>query len=1035
MTKKKLGLLMGTASMAVLGTLVLGTIAYAQDAAPAAAPASEDTVVVVTGQRAAFKSAQKIKKDASEVVDSIVADDIGKLPDRSVTEALQRVSGVTIDHTMARGDPEHYSVEGSGVNIRGLTYVRSELNGRDSFSANGGRSLNFEDVPPELMAGVDIYKNPSAEQIEGAIGGLVNLRTALPFDYKGFKSSVGVQGTYGELNKKGATDPSVSAMVSDRWHTSHGDFGALLDLAYSESATRTDAFQVEPYYNRTDIVPGETVWVPKGAEWRTLNFDRKRFGAYAALEWRPNDSMLNTLTFFNSHYKMQWDENAIFSAAGGLQNIQVANGVYGDNGQLLSGVLSDPTDHGINFNDDTRVATRESDTTDVSWNFTWNASDRWTLKSDLQYVRSTTRSFDSTVATGLLVPQETLDLSGNVPSVGVDASYLADADNYYWAFTQEHFDRSVGHEWSWKGDAKYDFDGPVFRDIRFGARYTDRDSTTVNSNPNYNWAAITQTWQGDIPKNPDGSPMLAYLGDPRFAGGATLHNFDNFFNGGASVPAVVVPETSVAAGYPDSYAAIQAYHDVLCAQQNDIITAQNAGKPANQQTALNTCTPWTPASFTSDPASGGINDQHEKTYALFTQVRFGFDNLKFPIDGNFGVRIVKTDMTADGFQTFTQNALPTGPVTGIEAPVFAGNQILPQAVTAENSFTNTLPSLNLRMKVNDQLQFRFAAAKALSRPDFTQLQAYTTYTTGIVSSPVNDGNGQQVGTNITGLNNTGTAMGNPYLRPTTANQFDLTAEWYFSPVGSLTAALFYKDLHDVIINNVYSTPFTATNGQVYDFNTTAPVNGANGTAKGFEIAYQQYFDTLPGWMSGFGIQANFTYVESTQKLYNGASSAYCSATGGNSASNLNLNLNGCDTDGRTFGNLPLAYLSRYSYNLAILYDKGPVSARLAYNWRSKYLQGVNVNGTDGTDGFTTDPSSPLYGAGAFAWGLPIWADDYGQLDASAFYKINDRMTIGIEAQNINNAMYKQFMQQHIGDMGRAWFVSGPRYTAQLRYTF
>jgi len=153
---------------------------FAQDTAPAA-PAANSQVVTITGQRAALNSAQNIKRNSDEVVDSIVAEDIGKLPDKSITEVLQRVPGVTIDRTMSRSDPEHFSVEGSGVSIRGLTWVRSELNGRDSFSSTGGRALNFEDVPPELMAGVDVYKNPSAEQIEGGISGLVNLRTALPF--------------------------------------------------------------------------------------------------------------------------------------------------------------------------------------------------------------------------------------------------------------------------------------------------------------------------------------------------------------------------------------------------------------------------------------------------------------------------------------------------------------------------------------------------------------------------------------------------------------------------------------------------------------------------------------------------------------------------------------------------------------------------------------------------------------------------------------------------------------------------------------
>jgi iron complex outermembrane receptor protein len=174
---------------AVAQVVVLYTsAAWAQTAdprAPSPAPGKEN-IVVVSGQRAALQSAQKLKQDSDEVVDSIVAEDIGKLPDRSVTEVLQRIAGVTIDRNMA-GDPNRQSVEGSGVSVRGLTYVRSEINGRDAFSAGGGRSLGFADVAPELMAGVDVYKNPSAEQVEGAVAGLVNLRTAMPFDYKGFK--------------------------------------------------------------------------------------------------------------------------------------------------------------------------------------------------------------------------------------------------------------------------------------------------------------------------------------------------------------------------------------------------------------------------------------------------------------------------------------------------------------------------------------------------------------------------------------------------------------------------------------------------------------------------------------------------------------------------------------------------------------------------------------------------------------------------------------------------------------------------------
>jgi len=188
-------------------------------------------------------------------------------------------------------------------------------------------------------------------------------------------------------------------------------------------------------------------------------------------------------------------------------------------------------------------------------------------------------------------------------------------------------------------------------------------------------------------------------------------------------------------------------------------------------------------------------------------------------------------------------------------------------------------------------------------------------------------------------------------------------------------------------------------------------------------------------MNGLGMQANFTFADSSRDLYNPVSSKYCSGSDGGVA-NLNLNFNGCDTNGMTFGDLPLIGLSRRSANLAFMYDnKGSLSARLAYSWRSKSLQGVNANGTRGSDATDSNPASPTFGQHNVAWGLPTWADAYGQLDASIFYKINERMSIGLEAQNLTDAKYKQLMDQSPGTKGRAWFVSGPRYTAQMRYSF
>ncbi|MDR7273182.1 TonB-dependent receptor [Pelomonas saccharophila] len=971
--------------------------------APAAAASAPEAktqrieTVTVSGRRAALQSAQKIKQEADEIVDSVNADDIGKLPDKSVTEVLQRIVGVTIDRTMAKGDPEHYSVEGSGVNVRGLSYVRSEVNGRDTFSANGGRALNFEDVPPELMAGVDVYKNPSAEQVEGAVGGLVNLRTAMPFDYNGLKGAITLGGNYNDL--QGKWSPAASGLISNRWRTDLGEFGALLSLARSKTTTRTDLWQAEPYYN----IDG-THWVPKGAQWRDSNFDRTRDGSYGALQWRK-DNISSSLTYFESKYRMHWDENALF-AQSTPSNLKISSGAtYGANGALLTGTLTDPTDGGINFGADTRYMTRDSRTRDLGWNLKWKASDRWSFSTDLQIVKSKTNAFDSTVATGLQMPKETLDLSGSTPRVVFDASDLAalqDKGNYYWAFTMEHLDRSKADSKVWRADAKFNFDSAVLQDLRFGIRLTDRNATTINSTPSYNWAAITQTWQQgwDI-------SHVARLNDPRFNAPVTLHEFKNFF-GGQSVPSIYVPAVSLAQGYPNSYADLHKYHDILCAEQ------------AAAQGWSSGCATWAPATFGTDPL--GTNEQHEKTQAAYGQLRFGWEDLPMPVDGNIGLRVVRTDMKAAGYMVFKTNAPTLQPGQSIGGVPIPSVTAFAKPLDAGQTYTNVLPSLNLRLKASDQLQFRFAAAQAISRPDFSDMQAYTALSLDTTQHTV----GNTVVVDSVAL--TGKANGNPLLRPVKSNQLDLTGEWYFSKTGSLTVALFDKELKDIIVKQSATTQLLDGAGKPVTFNITSPVNGAKGHARGLEVAFQRYLDMLPGWLSGIGVQANYTYVDSKTKPYDPVLTAYCSGTS-TGPENFNLNINGCDTDGRTFGNLPLINLSKNAYNLALLYDYGPVSARLAYSWRSKYLQGVNVNGTNGGDG-----QLPNAGGGV-AWALPTWSDAYGQLDAGVTYRFSDNFSVSLEGQNLNNALARQLMQQHIGFMTRGVNYTGRRYSVQASYSF
>jgi TonB-dependent receptor len=147
-------------------------------------------IIVVSGKRASLAKTLDIKREKIEIVDSIVAEDIGKLPDFSVTDALSRVTGVQI--LRDRG-------EGGGVAIRGLTQMETLLNGREVFSAGNGRTLDFADIPSEMVAGIDVYKTAPADQLEGGVGGTIDLRTNRPFDFKGGKLGGSVRYIYGDL--------------------------------------------------------------------------------------------------------------------------------------------------------------------------------------------------------------------------------------------------------------------------------------------------------------------------------------------------------------------------------------------------------------------------------------------------------------------------------------------------------------------------------------------------------------------------------------------------------------------------------------------------------------------------------------------------------------------------------------------------------------------------------------------------------------------------------------------------------------------
>ncbi|WAC49852.1 TonB-dependent receptor [Asticcacaulis sp. SL142] len=959
--------------------------AMAQDAP---AEDSDVTEVVVTGQRAQIKTAQKIKRDAEVVVDSITAVDIGALPDRSVSEALQRVAGLQIQRASEARDPIRMTAEGGGVVIRGLTWVRSETNGRDIFSAKNGRSLSFEDVSADLLAGVDVYKNPAADMIEGGIGGTVNLRTRLPFDSRKRIMAFTIDSTYGDLQKDYLTSGSV--VYSDRWDTKVGEMGLLLNYSLGNVGNLTNVIAVDRYVN-AETAAGDDVLVPNTMGWRTIDWTQKREAVAAAFQWRPNDSLEFTLQAFHSKatpenteynvgfYNDSGEMTSLYTESGGVRMPTASAATYGYDS---SGTFENGTVYGAGITANTRYGKDVKTTTDIALAAKWYVSDKLTLTGDIQYIKSTAEILSNTAfvqyctemvggsCTVAGKADASIDLRGDLPKISILDSGEDIQANYYWAAAMDHIEDNEAEQKSIRLDGRYDFDdGSWLKSFKFGARTTDRDYITRQSN--WNWGALSHQYWGFLS---GGVSQPVYLDE---AGGwdvgwasspananlpaqSELVSFDNFMHGDVPVPGNIwFPSEGLVSSGP------QAMYEQLKA-------TETAGWG------------WSPATLTNQGAAG-LNTQNEQTKAVYGLIRFG-GNLDSwggrEVDGNIGVRVVKTE--TDVGESFVTTTAPTSVVSCVDTTQTAGNCAVYNSVIAFGAasfpvsggteYTNVLPSLNLRLKYSDQLQFRFAASKAIVRPEMSWLSPYTTlgssFTTvarttpdgpdaGSDPDPILDGNGNPTyyvqSYSLTGQG--GTAD----IQPVEANQYDLTAEWYFAPTSSLTLALFRKDMKNYIY--VQSIPETYTNnGQTLTFNVNRYVNGSEeGKVEGFEIAYNQFFDFLPGIWSGLGAQANYTRIESS-----GGRNPVVSISDGNQVSNSNLN------------DLPLEGMSPDSYNLAVMYEKYGISARLAYNWRSDYLyttSAANVN-------------------------RPMWAEAYGQLDGSIFYDITPKFKIGIQGTNL-----------------------------------
>jgi TonB-dependent receptor len=1025
--------------------------------APADVPEETQTAetegeIVVTGFRASLQSAQRIKRDADTVVDVITAEDIGALADRSVAEALQRVPGVNISRFEQRDDPDRFSVEGSGVIIRGLPFVRSELNGRDIFSANGGRALSFNDVSPELLGRVEVFKNNTPDMIEGGISGTVNLVTRRPLDKRGFNIAGTLEANYGDMAREWS--PGLSGLVSNSFETGIGTFGVQLAYAQSELVTRTDASQItDPCYrapalnapclrvrpvgsggfgggtnfNESNFPPAGSVIVPKGAGVRTTDLERDRRAYSGVLQWEsPDRRALVTLEYLRAETDARLNEYAILAQVNddALFPLVAPGTTPTFNGSQVQTIRLTQTSP---FNPAGGIPTemlrfqREDDamTEDFSLDIDLTPTDRLKFNFEVQHIRSN-RNENGLIAANQTFADVAIDNSGDTPIVqflqpgtaNSPASYFTNpALSYYW-FLIDNQVRNEGDLTSMRFDTEYDVsETGLFRKARFGARWAERNRVTRSANFS-NWGNLSAPWTGR-----NGDWGFAGVGPGAFGGGAYVSDFpqlsqvrspfgDDFQRG--SVP---VPLGDGSAFFFGGDNLVEEYLAGVTQGQAKKITdfslTPNAWNPIYNRTGLVPGTPFLP---------GEISDVDESTSGAYLRLDFGTDfGNGMSLEGNFGVRYVNTEIRSGGTISFPAGDFfdtnGDGKVTlqevqascantqpGQQAPsycslsptrlaqfaaVFTGETIDDSDTIR---FDNWLPSFNARLDVGNGLLFRVAVSKAISRPDLGSFR-----TGGAIFD--NTGDLLAGGTLETGpLFQIFT--GNRLLRPIKSWNYDLSAEWYFSRVGSLTLALFAKDIEGLVNEGAVVRQFTSPNGVSTAVEVNGPANSDEGLLKGFELAYQQTYDFLPGPLGGLGSQLTYTYVD---------------------ASDFNNSTLGAEQSPFAAG-LPLAGVSKHTVNAVLFYEKGPLSARAAYNWRSKFLQ---------TPRDVIFPFSPIYG------------ESTGQLDASVFFSVTDNLKLGVQAVNLLDEVTRtsQVVDFDGTRATRSAFRNDRRYTVLARFDF
>ncbi|WP_347304005.1 TonB-dependent receptor [Croceibacterium sp. TMG7-5b_MA50] len=916
-------LLTGTAMLAA-GTLPATMPVMAQQAdgaepvaAGAEGAAADDNAIIVTGYQRSLQEAIDIKRANIGFSDSIVATDIADFPEQNLSEALQRVPGVTIERDRGLG---------TRVNVRGLPseYTFVSINQLATASGSGGRDVEFDIFASELIQTVTVNKSPTAAHEEGGIAGSVAISTARPFDNPGRRIVGSVEGAYNTISQK--VDPQFSVLASDTF----GDFGILLSFAGQQRSNRTDSnsgINFRPISRWTDRGNAQTrqavavlqrdagitlgdladkdrvnrvVFLDKVGD-RVYYDQQDRYGFSGSLQYQPSNDLSIAFDAFIGSYDTHVDE---YDAAGYSASSTSTLGVIhefdsttlADDGiTVLRDVSYTRTQHEFLSKEyvnetDYRQFGGELNWTPGQWEINvlggYSGADKTLDFSNLKHVAYAPTRTRYTATGGETIPSEdpnTIDMY-NAPN-----RYLFEA-------YETTLEQIADDKYAAQADISRFFDGPVSR-INAGARYTNKTN---------------QRQYGEEKLQGPERGSVAYVNK------RTL----------AESPLTSV--TEIVGG--------QSY------QARDLDWAQADNAWARDF--------FRPDGFRTPFSDGQYYKVREETWAGWAMADLEFDLGPVPVFINGGARYINTKVKSEGFQQIQNTDGSTGYT---DAPV-----------SSEGRYDKVLPAVNARAELLPDLLLRAAASQTLIRPALTDL-AYKR-TASFNTFRFNDGN--------------------PDLEPTYADQWEAGLEWYLPGGGLLSASYFWKDIQGVITNRLTGTVPDVTkynaNGTidgVYDFDVYQPVNAEGSfTVKGVELAAVLPFGMVVPALEGFGINANYTFLDS-------------SLTG---ESDL-----GIDTS-------PIG-LADNTYNVTVFWDRGPLAARVSYNRKGAYVEYIQNN---------------MY---------PVYRDAYGQVDLAASYQLTPNFRVELQGINVTEEETSGYTMDP--SFPTMYEFSGARYSLGVRALF